>query len=94
MNIVPDTSVVIDGRVSDRIADGEFAGATVAVPEAVVGELEAQANEGRQTGLGTASRSSNGSPTWQTTARSTSSTSAGDPNRASDGPPTKATSTR
>ncbi|MFB6128901.1 MAG: PINc/VapC family ATPase [Halorhabdus sp.] len=50
MNIVPDTSVVIDGRVSDRIAGGEFAGATVAVPEAVVGELEAQANEGRQTG--------------------------------------------
>ena len=50
MNIVPDTSVIIDGRVSDRIADGEFAGATVAVPEAIVGELEAQANEGRQTG--------------------------------------------
>ncbi|ACV10690.1 PilT protein domain protein [Halorhabdus utahensis DSM 12940] len=50
MNIVPDTSVIIDGRVSDRISDGEFADATVAVPEAVVGELESQANEGRQTG--------------------------------------------
>ncbi|MEF8880905.1 MAG: PINc/VapC family ATPase [Halapricum sp.] len=50
MEIVPDTSVVIDGRVSEQIADGEFAGATVVVPEAVVGELEAQANDGRQTG--------------------------------------------
>ena len=60
MEIVPDTSVVIDGRVSTQVAadadpdtDGEgmgFAGATVVVPEAVVGELEAQANDGRETG--------------------------------------------
>ncbi|QIO21925.1 PINc/VapC family ATPase [Haloarcula sp. JP-L23] len=60
MEIVPDTSVVIDGRVSDQIEadaapDGDvdgmgFAGATVVVPEAVVGELEAQANDGRDTG--------------------------------------------
>ena len=60
MNIVPDTSVVIDGRVSEQIeadadsdseAVGEgFAGATVYVPEAVVGELEAQANDGRESG--------------------------------------------
>jgi len=60
MEIVPDTSVVIDGRVSTQIAadsdpDTEregmgFAGATVVVPEAVVGELEAQANDGRETG--------------------------------------------
>jgi len=50
MEIVPDTSVVIDGRVSERVEDGEFAGATVVVPEAVVGELESQANDGRETG--------------------------------------------
>jgi ATPase len=76
MNVVPDTSVVVDGRVSeqcvasetqrgeggeaatvesdadpDPTAAGEgFAGATVCVPEAVVGELEAQANSGRQRG--------------------------------------------
>jgi ATPase len=50
MEVVPDTSVVIDGRVSERVEDGEFAGDTVIIPEAVVGELEAQANEGRQTG--------------------------------------------
>jgi ATPase len=50
MEIVPDTSVVIDGRVSERVEDGEFTGATVVVPEAVVGELESQANDGRETG--------------------------------------------
>jgi ATPase len=50
MKVLPDTSVVIDGRVSARIRDGEFAGATVLVPEAVVGELEHQANEGIDSG--------------------------------------------
>jgi ATPase len=51
MELVPDTSVVIDGRVSEQVAPGSrFAGATVYVPEAVVGELEAQANDGRETG--------------------------------------------
>ncbi|MFT4922253.1 MAG: ATPase [Haloarculaceae archaeon] len=49
MELVPDTSVVVDGRVSERVRD-DFAGATVVVPEAVVGELEAQANDGRATG--------------------------------------------
>jgi len=48
MKVVPDTSVVVDGRVSERVE--EFAGATIVVPEAVVGELEAQANDGRETG--------------------------------------------
>jgi len=50
MEIVPDTSVVIDGRISEQVDAGEFAGATVVIPEAVVGELEAQANDGRETG--------------------------------------------
>jgi ATPase len=50
MNVVPDTSVVVDGRVSERVEDGTYEGATVYVPEAVVGEVEAQANSGRQTG--------------------------------------------
>ncbi|HNR57315.1 MAG TPA: ATPase, T2SS/T4P/T4SS family, partial [Methanothrix sp.] len=49
--IVPDTSVVIDGRVSARVASGEFEGKRVVVPEAVVAELEAQANHGRETGI-------------------------------------------
>jgi len=50
MNIVPDTSVVVDGRISKRVEDGEYDGATVYIAEAVVGEVEAQANSGRQTG--------------------------------------------
>lgn len=59
MNVVPDTSVVIDGRVSERVdpdaetisdADHDFTEATVYVPEAVVSELESQANAGREIG--------------------------------------------
>ncbi|MFB6159960.1 MAG: PINc/VapC family ATPase [Haloferacaceae archaeon] len=50
MNVVPDTSAVVDGRVSERLASGEYADATIYVPEAVVGELEAQANDGRDSG--------------------------------------------
>ena len=50
MNIVPDTSAVIDGRVSERIDDGRYDGATILVPEAVIGELEAQANAGYDSG--------------------------------------------
>ena len=50
MNVVPDTSVVIDGRVSDQVDDGTFAGATISIPEAVVAELEAQANDGVESG--------------------------------------------
>ncbi|MDJ1432134.1 PINc/VapC family ATPase [Halostagnicola sp. A-GB9-2] len=50
MNVVPDTSVVIDGRVSKTIEDGQFEGATISVPEAVVAELEAQANDGYDSG--------------------------------------------
>jgi ATPase len=50
MNVLPDTSVVIDGRISERVRDGDFDGATVLVPEAVVAELEAQANSGTESG--------------------------------------------
>jgi len=50
MNVVPDTSAVVDGRVSERVDSGAYAGATITVPEAVVGELEWQANEGHDTG--------------------------------------------
>ncbi|WP_255197904.1 PINc/VapC family ATPase [Halorarius litoreus] len=46
MDILPDTSAVIDGRVSAY--DGEIG--TVYVPEAVVAELESQANDGRDAG--------------------------------------------
>jgi ATPase len=50
MNVVPDTSAVVDGRVTERLDAGEYSAATVYVPEAVVGELESQANAGRDSG--------------------------------------------
>jgi ATPase len=50
MNVLPDTSVVVDGRISGRVEDGEFADATVLIPEAVVAELESQANAGVESG--------------------------------------------
>lgn len=50
MNVVPDTSVVVDGRVSERIEAGGFVDATISIPEAVVAELESQANEGQDSG--------------------------------------------
>ncbi len=49
--IVPDTSVIIDGRITAKLKAGEFKGATVIVPEAVVSELEAQANRGKEIGF-------------------------------------------
>ena len=51
MIVVPDTSVVIDGRVTALIEKGEYSGATIIIPEAVFAELEAQANQGREIGF-------------------------------------------
>ncbi len=47
---VVDTSVVVDGRVTDLLAEDEIDGAEIIVPEAVVAELEAQAAKGKETG--------------------------------------------
>lgn len=49
--IVPDTSVIIDGRITAKLKAGEFKKVTVIIPEALVSELEAQANRGRETGF-------------------------------------------
>ncbi len=49
--IVPDTSVVIDGRITAKLKAGEYKYATIVVPEAVVSELEAQANRGKEIGF-------------------------------------------
>ncbi len=51
MIVVPDTSVVIDGRITSMIKTGEYKGTTIIIPEAVVAELEAQANQGREIGF-------------------------------------------
>jgi len=47
---VVDTSVVIAGRVSEMLEKGEISG-TIIIPEAVLAELEAQANFGRLSGF-------------------------------------------
>ncbi|RJS49612.1 MAG: ATPase [Methanobacterium sp.] len=51
MKIVPDTSVIVDGRITSIVQEEEFRGSEVIVPEAVVSELEYQANRGRETGF-------------------------------------------
>ena len=51
MKIVPDTSVIIDGRITRKVETGEFKGALIIVPEAVISELEMQANEGKEIGF-------------------------------------------
>ncbi len=50
MKIVPDTSVVVDGRITSIVKRKERGAAEVIVPEAVVAELEAQADRGQETG--------------------------------------------
>lgn len=51
MILVPDTSVVIDGRVTALLEKGEYRDAKIIIPEAVFAELEAQANQGREIGF-------------------------------------------
>jgi ATPase len=51
MKLVPDTSVIIDGRITRMVRSGEFTGARIIVSEAVVSELEAQANRGLEIGF-------------------------------------------
>ncbi|MBS1263733.1 MAG: putative KH and PIN-domain containing protein [Methanonatronarchaeales archaeon] len=50
MKRVTDASVIVDGRITALIDEGEFRGDEIVVPEAVVAELEAQANRGKKTG--------------------------------------------
>ncbi len=51
MKLVPDTSVIIDGRITSLIKKGEYPDAEIIIPEAVVAELESQANQGREIGF-------------------------------------------
>lgn len=45
-----DTSVIVDGRINDRIDDGTVSG-TLFISNASIAELEHQANEGKETGF-------------------------------------------
>jgi ATPase len=49
--IVPDTSVLVDGRITIRVQRGDLSHARVLIPQAVVAELEYQANAGRESGF-------------------------------------------
>lgn len=49
--IVPDTSSVIDAIISEGVKRGDFKGSSIVIPEAVVAELEAQANRGLEIGF-------------------------------------------
>lgn len=51
MKIIPDTSVIIDGRVTELVDSGELNGCEIIIHEAVLGELEYQANRGQETGM-------------------------------------------
>ena len=48
--IVPDTSVIIEGLVSKKIESGEIRPKIIFIHEAVLSELENQANQGKETG--------------------------------------------
>ncbi len=50
-HVVPDTSVIVDGRISRLVEEGYLEGKVIVVPKAVVSELEYQANRGRETGF-------------------------------------------
>ncbi len=50
MKVVPDTSAIIDGKISSLIENNAFEGEII-IPEFVVDELENQANNGRETGF-------------------------------------------
>lgn len=49
--IVPDTSVIISGTMTDLIKKGEIKDVEIIIPEFVVEELRAQASKGRETGF-------------------------------------------
>lgn len=51
MKIVPDTSVIVDGRITEILKELKGKGIEIIVPEAAVSELEYQANLGRETGF-------------------------------------------
>ncbi|MEE9237820.1 MAG: PINc/VapC family ATPase [Thermoplasmata archaeon] len=50
MKIVPDTSVIVDGRITTIVRRKQKGLVEVIIPEAVVAELEAQADRGQETG--------------------------------------------
>lgn len=50
MIIIPDTSVIVSGRISELLKKPEYKRARVVIPEVVMAEIENQANQGRESG--------------------------------------------
>jgi len=50
-NIVPDTSVLVHGRLSSLIEEGKIKDARIIIPQTVLDELQAQASRGREIGF-------------------------------------------
>ena len=50
-NIVPDTSVLVHGKLSGLIGEGKIRDARIVIPQTVLDELQAQASRGRETGF-------------------------------------------
>ncbi len=48
---VPDTSVLVDGRISQMLASGELSKCAIIVPAPVIDELQAQASKNREPGF-------------------------------------------
>ncbi len=48
--VVPDTSSIVNGKLYELIKTGELNNAEIIIPEIVMGELQAQAARGRETG--------------------------------------------
>ncbi len=49
--IVPDTSVLVGGKINELVKAGELDGCEILIPALVMGELQAQASRGRETGF-------------------------------------------
>ena len=49
--IVPDSSIIIDGKLNEFIEKGKWKDVELVIPTAVIDELQAQASKGRETGF-------------------------------------------
>jgi ATPase len=49
--VVPDTSAIIHGKITELIKSGKLDKSEIIIPEIVIGELQAQAARGRETGF-------------------------------------------
>lgn len=49
--VIPDTSIIIDGKITQLIEKGELKDVEIVIPGAVLDELQAQASKGQETGF-------------------------------------------